>query len=141
MAHDGMNPEDGRIEYRGLALPVVKSQGGYFASKTLHDLLWSSIVMILLTPKNFRVMLPEFGGGLSHQLFEFLPVAQTAVKEAVIKEVPKWDPRLSVDFVDVRTLEEENKIAVFVTYRVVGQQGQFTKRLVVDMKTLGGIIG
>lgn len=90
------------VTLRGLALPALRSRGGYFASRSPHDVAFGDLLLALFCPIGGRWMNRLFGSGLLRLLFEpnFVELAATA--EAVIQDTAqKWTPHVVVDRVDV----------------------------------------
>lgn len=126
------------IDWRGVALPVVRSKGGYFASKKIDQLILSSILITIGTPRGQRPMLPEFGGGVFEQVFEQGPDAATAVDDAIRRQVPRWDPRVGVLYSETKL--DGDHLEVFVVFSVAGQDTRFERRLVLSRGTpIGGL--
>jgi phage baseplate assembly protein W len=127
----------GAVIWRGMALPLTKSSGGYFKSKELVDLAWSSIILILTCPSRFRVMEPEFGAGLYEQVFEDVNSAAARVRDALNREIQKWDTRV-VSVQATVNIVNENQISVFARFRVRGYPESVDRRLILGRQTLLG---
>lgn len=127
----------GAIIWRGMALPLTKSSGGYFKSKELVDLAWSSIILILTCPQRFRVMQPAFGAGLYEQVFEDVNSAASRVRDALNREIQKWDTRVLSVQASVNIVNE-NQISVFARFRVRGYPESVDRRLIIGRQSLLG---
>lgn len=126
------------IVWRGMAMPLYRSNRGYFSSKGIVDLAWSSIIMILTTPRHFRVMLPEFGAGLYEEIFEQIDIAAVHIREALNTEVGKWDTRIVGVESDVRVVDQTS-ISVFARFRVRGYPDTIDKQITLGRQSfLGG---
>ena len=123
--------------WRGLALPLFRSAGGYFRSKNIVDLAWSSIIMIMTTPRNFRVMVPEFGAGLYEELFEEIEAVRSRLQVAIAEEAPKWDSRILSVSADVEIVGQ-NAINIFAQFRVRGYPETVDRRIVLARQSLLG---
>ncbi len=61
-----------------------------------------SIVIILKTESNERIMLPDFGAGLGRYLFEpNNPATHARIAASIEEALRRWEPRISLDTVDV----------------------------------------
>ena len=123
--------------WRGMALPLTRSSGGYFKSKTIVDLAWTSIILILTTPRRFRVMVPEFGAGIYEELFEDIQLASARIRDALNNEVPKWDSRIVGVDAQVNIVNETG-ISIFARFRVRGYPESVDRRIVLARQSLLG---
>lgn len=81
-----------------MALPLNGTPSSDFSSKTVNDILYTSLLMILSTQIGERVMVPQFGSNLSTLLFD--PADTTSIQElrcAVVGAVQTWDDRIAID--------------------------------------------
>ncbi len=62
-----MAPSNQVRQLRGLALPALRTAGGYFASKLPNDVAWGGLILALFTPVGSRPMARSFGSVL-HEL-------------------------------------------------------------------------
>jgi len=110
-------------------MPTVKRSLGYWSPVTDIDLLKSSIQMILGTRIGERVMNPEFGSRLyeiplSEQVDE---VTEVLIQEYVIDAVNRWEPRVSVEAVDMQSSPDDHEIQVKCIFRIIDNPlNQFT---------------
>jgi phage baseplate assembly protein W len=90
------------MEYRGLATPVDKSNGGYFSSATLEELLWSSLLLIMTTDKGSMPGRRNFGNNISKFIFEQINSQSIGELQVQIKHViENNDPRIRVRSVKI----------------------------------------
>jgi len=129
--------ETGAVVWRGLALPLTRSTGGYFKSKKIVDLAWSSVILILTTPSNFRVMQPEFGAGLYEQVFDDVNSAAARIRDALNREIQKWDTRVMSVQAAVNVVDE-TQISVFARFRVRGYPETVDRRLILGRQSILG---
>lgn len=127
----------GAVVWRGLALPLTRSSGGYFKSKVIVDLAWSSIILILTTPQRFRIMNPDFGAGLYEQVFEDVNTAASRIRDALNREIQKWDTRVVSVQASVSVVDE-TQISVFARFRVRGYPQTVDRRMIIGRQTLLG---
>lgn len=117
-------------EVRGFAYPITKGREGYFPRRNSAAIRRSSIMNILCTIPGERVMEPEFGSRLYFLLFE---PNDELTYEAIIAEtkeaLERWDPyidvrgvapeitedgiRIFIDYVDLRSVDQERDRVVF----------------------------
>jgi phage baseplate assembly protein W len=102
----------------GLAFPVA-AENGEIASAADEEDVRQSILIILQTNRNERVMRPDFGAGLRDFLFEpvnttTMALVQTRVQESLID----WEPRIDVKSVDVSTRDPQNVLLIDIAYSV-----------------------
>lgn len=85
------------------------------------DNIRESIRIILSTEPGERLMLPNFGAGLKRFLFEPNTVAtHRLIEERVTQSLNMWEPRISLDSVDVIADENEPQVVwVMIRYTLV----------------------
>lgn len=66
-------------------------------------------------------MLPEFGGGLSHYLFQAnTPATRRLMEERIVQALQRWEPRIELERVTVEPdLENPSGVTVDIQYRLV----------------------
>ena len=83
------------------------------------DAIRNSLRNILQTRKMERRMLPEFGASLEQLLFE--PIDDTTAKRIgsiMIDEITYWDPRITVNNVDVIANEDKMRYDITLSYNI-----------------------
>ena len=122
---------------RGIAFPPRVGGDGRVAWSEGETNVRESIQVILLTERRERLMLPEFGGGLSGYLFEPNTVTtRRLIKDRIQRALEQWEPRISVESVDVEPDPQDPEAAVAtITYQLVATQG--TAQVTIDV-TLAG---
>lgn len=80
-----------------------------------------AIRIILLTERQERLRLPEFGGSLNHFLFEPNTVStRHLIADRITTELENWEPRVKVEAVTVDQDEEDPQGAIAtITYKLV----------------------
>src|SRR3712207_1881163 len=96
-----MSTERGRMFGRGMAFPPRVGSDGRVAWSEGEANVRESIQVILLTERRERLMLPEFGGGLSGYLFEPNTVTtRRLIKDRIQRALEEWEPRIAVESVE-----------------------------------------
>ena len=112
-----IHPLERSNKYSGMALPWGNTLSSYFEPKNDHDILRTSIEMILFTMPGERVMLNDFGSELWHQVFELQDEQVLNALADIVKEnVTRWDPRLDVLNLVIVPDSEHQVIQVYVEY-------------------------
>jgi len=102
--------------WRGVALPWGPSIKSFIEPKSDEDVLRSSIIWILLTRKNERVMLPEFGSDIPDAVFELNDDTLLASLTASANEaIGRWDDRIEIT--DFTAEREENTLRIKVAWK------------------------
>ena len=116
--------DDGRLFGRGLAFPPRVGSDGRVAWSEGEANVREAIQIILLTEWNERLMLPEFGGGLSGYLFEPNTVTtRRLIKDRIQRALEQWEPRIAVESVEVEADPQDSQAAVAtITYNLVATQ-------------------
>lgn len=130
-----MSTESGRMFGRGLAFPPRVGGDGRVAWSEGELNVRESIQVILLTERRERLMLPEFGGGLSGYLFEPNTVTtRRLIKDRIQRALEQWEPRISVEGVEVEADPDDPQAAVAtITYQLVATQTRERVRLGVTL--------
>jgi phage baseplate assembly protein W len=103
----------------GWAFPV-RPVNGRLAFARYEEDIEQAIQIILLTARNERVMLPEFGAGVRNFVFEpNTPATHRAVEGAVRQALIDWEPRIDLERVEVTADDSEpNLLLIHVDYVV-----------------------
>ncbi|MDT5267896.1 MAG: uncharacterized protein QOH49_82 [Acidobacteriota bacterium] len=125
----------GRIFGRGIAFPPRVGGDGRVAWSEGEVNVRESIRIILTTEQRERVRLPDFGGGVGLFLFEPNTIStHLLIKDWVQKSLARWEPRVSVESIEVGEDPEDRQGAVAtVTYRLVATQTLQTIRVNVTL--------
>ena len=120
---------------RGMAFPPRVGGDGRVAWSEGETNVRESIQVILLTERRERLMLPEFGGGLSGYLFEPNTVTtRRLIKDRILRALEQWEPRISVESVEVEEDPRDPEAAVAtITYQLVATQTRERVRLGVTL--------
>ena len=115
---------------KSLAFPFQLGKAGFPALATPAQVVFNSIVALLLTGTNERVMHADMGVNLHRLVFENLtPILEAQIAAEVTRAIETYEPRAEVMAVDARvsTMSEAGvvtAILVDVLYRVAGQPVQ-----------------
>ena len=103
----------------GWSFPV-KPIGGRLRFARYEEDIEQAIQIILLTARQERPMLPEFGAGMRNFVFEPNSArTHRAIEEAVRKSLIDWEPRINLERVEVTAdAEEPNRLLIHVDYVV-----------------------
>jgi phage baseplate assembly protein W len=110
-----------------LAFPYQLGQAGFPAMADPNKAIFYSIVALLLTGVNERVMHPDMGVNLHRLVFENLtPILQAQIATEVTRAIETYEDRAEVLAVDTRISATRDGVAtaimVDVLYRVAGQE-------------------
>lgn len=113
--------DEGKLYGRSISFPPRIGPNGRFAWSTGADNIRESIQVILLTEAKERVLLPTFGGGLQSYLYEPNTVAtHRLIQERITQSLGRWEPRISLDAVEVKPHATELQTAVItIRYRLI----------------------
>ena len=113
--------DEGRVYGRGMSFPPRIGADGRVAWSQGAANVRESIRVLLMTEPRERVGLPDFGGGLSHLLFEPNTVATwQSIRERIDRALSRWEPRVRVETIDVEPDEVDAEAATAtITYRLV----------------------
>lgn len=104
----------------GWKFPIRVNGRGGLSYVTGEQSVAEAIWIILSTPPNTRVMVPEFGCGIHDYVFAPNNVNTMAtINQEVQKALLRWEPR--IDVLDVRTEnppETPNTLLIHVDYRI-----------------------
>ena len=100
----------------GVALPWNGTVPDFFSLKDDIDVLKTSIIMIIMTRKGERVMVPDFGSIVPELVFEPNDVgAMSGLRQAIEQALAEWDDRIEV--VDVKTEMQEHTLKCNVMFK------------------------
>ena len=127
--------DTGRLFGRGIAFPPRVGSDGRVAWSEGETNVREAIRIILMTERRERLMLPEFGGGLSGYLFEPNTVTtRRLIKDRIQRALEQWEPRISVESVAVEPDAEDPQAAVAtVSYRLVATRARESVTLAVTL--------
>jgi hypothetical protein len=98
---------------RGISFPPRIGPDGRFAVSAGAANVEESIRVILSTERRERLMLPQFGGGLTPYLFQpNIPSTHTLIADRIREALGRWEPRIEVEAVRVTASPEEPREAI-----------------------------
>ena len=84
-------------QLRGLALPAIRTAGGYFVSKQPDDVAWGDLIITLFTPIGSRLMRRQFGSALSTLVFDPSDATlQTDITTVIQAAAALWAPMVTI---------------------------------------------
>jgi len=109
------------------SVPLVydKTDGPYRLNKTLKEVIKQNFKNIVLTCPGERVMLPDFGVGLYHLLFENLgPETFEEIAQRVAEQTEAYAPAVNLISVVFTTSDEDktmdsNEVRVSIKYNIL----------------------
>lgn len=119
--------DNGKYLYgKSLSFPPRVGPDGRLVWSSGEQNVRESICVILRTLPGERLLLPEFGCGLDHYLFEPNNVATLRlIQEAVKRSLARWEPRIRLDDVRVAlNADEARAVDITVTYTLVATSKQ-----------------
>lgn len=129
-----------RVARRGLALPAIRTRGGYFASKSPHDTAWGDLMLAIFCPIGSRFMNRTFGSGLHTVLFEpnssdLSSRAAFVVQDAAQKHAPH------VVILDVGVLSRGKSLFLKISFRLVDDAQAETRLIELDRSGVVRLLG
>ena len=116
----------GQLFGRGISFPPHIGPDGRIAWSEGEVNVREAIRIILMTNRNERLMLPDFGGNLGVFLFEPNTVTtRHLIQDRITKALAQWEPRILVESVDVEPDPDDQQAAIAtITYKLVATQSR-----------------
>lgn len=103
---------------RGFAFPL-RLQGGTVAMNDGEERIRQSILLILGTALNERVMRPEFGAGMEALVFEPMSAVTGILLQHRVKDaLTRFEARIEVLSVTTEAAPEQGELHVALSYRI-----------------------
>lgn len=125
-------------QYYGIKYPfTINNESGLFIdlNETKDDDILSQILHVIMTRKNTRIKMPDFGTDLIKYIFELNDESTWSnIKSEIIESVSKYVP--GVILKDIRVLRddsEDSKILVDIEYNVKRGVSEESNRVVVKL--------
>lgn len=111
----------GKLIGRGISFPPRVGPDGRVQWSEGERNVREAIQVILATEPRERILLPEFGAGLSRFLFEPNTVTtRSQIAERITRALGLWEPRISVESVSVDADAQDARAATAtITYKLV----------------------
>jgi phage baseplate assembly protein W len=94
--------DEGELFGRGMAFPPRVGPDGRIAMSAGPDNVRESIEIVLLTNQGERLLLPEFGAGLTRFLFEpNTPATHRLIQSRIEDALRRFEPRIRLNSVSV----------------------------------------
>ncbi len=117
-------------ERRGLTLPATVTRGGYFASRTDYDVVWSKLLVALFTPIGSRPMRRTYGSGIYSVVFDPVQDQDPIIEYLIRSAAALWVPEIVI--YTVRTVAEGRKVSVHVTYGLRDHTDRVSRAIDID---------
>ena len=109
---------DSQMMGSGIAFPL-RLKGGKLGTNAAEEHVKQSIVLILRTAYNERVMRPDFGGGMERLVFEPMnAVTVMLVQQQVQETLKRHEPRIDVLSVVAGASQDQGWLKVEISYRI-----------------------
>jgi Bacteriophage baseplate protein W len=129
--------DSGQILGRGISFPPRIGASGQVAWSEGADNIVDAVKVILQTDRNERLRLAAFGAGLGLLLFEPNTVTtQRLLQERILNALTAWEPRISVQSVDVEA-DPNNRSGAIATIQYKLVATQVTQQMSLSVE-LGG---
>lgn len=103
----------GQVDRRGLALPAIRTVGGYFASKNRYDTAWGDLLLAIFVPIGSRPGKRDFGSSLHLVLFEpDILRKQQMVRHIIDETAARWTPHVVIYETKVRVLDRNLQLEI-----------------------------
>lgn len=103
----------------GWAFPLGLAADREVEMSVYEEDVRESILIILGTRRNERVMRPDFGAGLEDFVFESISTTMIeTLKRRVHEALIDWEPRIDVESVDVKPEPPLGRLLVNLRYRI-----------------------
>lgn len=111
----------------GAGFPLrVDRETGVFLRAEYEESVRQSILIILGTAKGERVMRPDFGCGIHDLVFQNMSAGTMGrVQQTVREALLRFEPRIDVTDVAVRTGAAENVLEIHIQYEVRATNNAF----------------
>ncbi len=99
-------------------LPLERNtvDGAYGLNKNYIQIVKQNFKMLILTNQGEKCMDPLFGCSIRRLLFENIsPNIKETIQETILKQVEKYMPFLSVNNIDVQTVDNTLNVRIFYT--------------------------
>lgn len=102
-------------QLRGLALPALRTAGGYFVSKGPDDVAWGSLITSVFTPAGSRPFRRQFGSALHELVMEPAdPTLQSTIETVIRDAVQRWAPGVIIR--GVLTKVDRGQVGVLIQF-------------------------
>lgn len=109
---------DSQMLGSGIAFPL-RLEGGKLATNAAEEHVKQSILLILGTAYNERVMRPDFGGGMERLVFEPMnAVTVMLVQHQVQETLKRYEPRIELLSVVAGASVDQGRLEVEISYRI-----------------------
>lgn len=108
-------------QFLGISFPFAKGNQAFPEPVTDNDLIRQSLLQLILTGTNERVMRPTFGTDVRRFVFEPNDeVLANLIQSEVASVIARFEPRVTLRAVDIRRIDSE--VVVLIRYVVNATQ-------------------
>jgi phage baseplate assembly protein W len=122
------------------ALPLIVNEqdGPYRLNKIIPELARQNLKMVILTNPGERVMIPEFGVGLSSYIFENdSPQLRSDIIGRISSQVSEYLPYIFLENISVNPFgENDNQLIVSIQYFIPNESGKQNLSIILNNDSL-----
>lgn len=107
--------------FRGIAFPFRMGSQSFPEQRTDADVVKDSMVQIILTGRNERIMRPDFGSGVYSLIFDNNDeVLETLMRQEVVGAIGRFEPRVIVREVAITREDSTMIVTIFYVVKLTG---------------------
>jgi hypothetical protein len=102
-------------------LPLSTSKVHYDMIFDMNENIKQNFKNLILTSPGERIMIPDFGVGIKHYLFELKKeVVFNQIKSDIENQVDRWMPFVKIDDISLYegSQEDETKLSLYIRYSI-----------------------
>jgi phage baseplate assembly protein W len=121
--------------FRGIKFPFSKGSTALPAPATDSDLIKQSLIQIIMTGQNERVMRPDFGSGVLRFIFENNDdLLNEMIRAEVTAAVGRFESRVAIQDIVIERDEEKAEVVITLVYVLTTTRQQDTVEIVVPVR-------
>lgn len=121
--------------FRGINFPFKKGPTALPAPVTDSDLIKQSLIQIIMTGQNERVMRPDFGSGVLRFIFENNDdLLNEMIRAEVTAAVGRFESRVALQDIVIERDEEKAEVVITIVYVLTTTRQQDTVEIVVPVR-------
>jgi phage baseplate assembly protein W len=120
-----------QVDLRGLALPAVRTVGGYFASKNRYDTAWGDLLLAIFVPVGSRPGNRSFGSALHRVLFEpDVLQKQQMVRHIIDETAARWTPHVVIHETRVQVIDR--CVQLWISFGLQGEESVDRRQILLS---------